>query len=531
MTTWAMKTEIDLIAACLALLDGPKGLAAVERQLAATAKGVAVPAEVIATLRRAIEAGGDPLGDAFSTIRSALDRRASGAVYTPAPIVRSMLAWVASQGAPGRIVDPGAGSGRFILAAGEAFPKAELIAVEMDPLAALMLRASLAARGWTKRTKVLVSDYRDITLPKFAGVTAFVGNPPYVRHHDIGPEWKAWYSTQFADLGIKASALAGLHLHFFLQTRLLAKAGDVGAFITSAEWMDVNYGSALRRLLLDELGGIALHVLEPTVEAFPGTATTAAIACFRVGETEEPVRVRSVANLAGLNGLTKGTDIARERLQVASRWSNIVRPSAPNAGGVIELGELFRVHRGQVTGANSIWIAGEHAECLPDRVKLASVTKARDLIQAGASLQSDEDLRRVIDLPPDLEEFTKEERRSIKTFLKWAKIQGGDQSYIAQHRRAWWSVGLKAPAPILCTYMARRPPQFTLNTCGARHINVAHGLYPREHLGVGDLRRLVTWLNTNIDTGSGRTYAGGLTKFEPKEIERLRIPRLESLSA
>jgi hypothetical protein len=76
--------------------------------------------------------------------------------------------------------------------------------------------------------------------------------------------------------------------------------------------------------------------------------------------------------------------------------------------------------------------------------------------------------------------------------------------------------------------MARRPPQFTLNTCEARHINIAHGLYPRENLAAGILRQLVAWLNQNISTGSGRTYAGGLTKFEPKEIERLRIPRFES---
>ncbi|WP_167468527.1 hypothetical protein [Cupriavidus plantarum] len=39
------------------------------------------------------------------------------------------------------------------------------------------------------------------------------------------------------------------------------------------------------------------------------------------------------------------------------------------------------------------------------------------------------------------------------------------------------------------------------------------------------------WLNANIDTGGGRTYAGGLTKFEPKEIERLRIPTLERLGS
>lgn len=526
-----MQTEQELVSLCLALIEGKGSLSAAEKKCAKTAPVSALKPREINAIRKAIAHGSDPLGDAFSSIRSATERRATGSVYTPAPIVRSMMTWLAAQGSPTRIVDPGAGSGRFILAAGEAFPDAQLVAVEMDPLAALMLRANLNARGWTDRATVMVKDYREVKLPRYAGMTAFIGNPPYVRHHDIAENWKAWYASKFADLGIKASALAGLHLHFFLQTRLLAKTDDVGAFVTSAEWMDVNYGSALRRLLLDELGGIALHVLEPTVEVFPGTSTTAAITCFRVGETVNPIRVRSVDKLANLNGLTKGTDIPREKLNATARWSIIVRPSAQAATGDIEIGELFRVHRGQVTGANDIWIAGENAQYLPDRVKIAAVTKAKDLIQAGAHLNSAESLRRVIDLPTDLDDFTKEERLRISTFLSWAKLHGADQSYIAQHRRAWWSVGLKAPAPILCTYMARRPPQFTLNACDARHINIAHGLYPREPLADDTMASLVTWLNKNINTGSGRTYAGGLTKFEPKEIERLRIPSLENLHA
>ncbi len=526
-----MQSEADLIAASVALLGGPGHLSPSERRIIKAASASNVGADRADGLSKAILSGADPLGEAFSLIRSADRRRTDGAVYTPATIVRSMTTWLSAQGTPVRIVDPGAGSGRFILAAGEAFPDAQLVAVEMDPLAALMLRANLSVRGWTDRATVLVKDYREVKLPRCAGMTAFIGNPPYVRHHDIAEDWKAWYASRFAKFGIKASALAGLHLHFFLQTRLLAKAGDVGAFITSAEWMDVNYGSALRQLLLDELGGIALHVLEPTVEAFPGTATTAAITCFRVGETAEPVRVRSVDKLGHLNGLTKGTNIPREQLHAAPRWSIVVRPFEPAMVGEIELGELFRVHRGQVTGANNIWIAGEHAKGLPDRVKLPAVTKAKDLIQAGAHLHSAEVLRRVIDLPTELGDFTKEERRHISAFLSWAKHNGADQSYIAQHRKAWWSVGLKAPAPILCTYMARRPPQFTLNACDARHINIAHGLYPRQPLADGVMARLVTWLNQNISRGSGRTYAGGLTKFEPKEIERLRIPSLETLLA
>jgi hypothetical protein len=155
---------------------------------------------------------------------------------------------------------------------------------------------------------------------------------------------------------------------------------------------------------------------------------------------------------------------------------------------------------------------------------LPSVTKARDLIAAGANLSSATNLRRVIDIPAELDSFTPEERRRIATFLKWAKAQGGEESYIARHRKAWWSVGLRAAAPILCTYMARRAPQFTLNGCDARHINVAHGLYPRQQLSKAKLAQVVAWLNGNTSATSGRTYAGGLTKFEPREVERLRLP-------
>ena len=72
--------------------------------------------------------------------------------------------------------------------------------------------------------------------------------------------------------------------------------------------------------------------------------------------------------------------------------------------------------------------------------------------------------------------------------------------------------------------MARRPPSFVLNDVGARHINVAHGLYPREPLGTELIEVLATHLRLTASLDGGRVYAGGLTKFEPREMERLPIP-------
>jgi hypothetical protein len=78
--------------------------------------------------------------------------------------------------------------------------------------------------------------------------------------------------------------------------------------------------------------------------------------------------------------------------------------------------------------------------------------------------------------------------------------------------------------------MARRPPAFVRNPVAARHINIAHGLYPRVPLSPAQLDRLAAWLSGATKIEQGRTYAGGLTKFEPGEMERLFVPAPDLLA-
>jgi SAM-dependent methyltransferase len=516
-----------MIATALALIGPEAALSPAER---AVAVGIAPEpdAAILAALRAEIQTGGDPLGEAFGRIRSVKTRRVLGATYTPHAIVNAMLAWTARQGAaPSRIVDPGAGSGRFLLAAARCFPDAALIGIEIDPVAALLLRANLSVRRLTNRSSVIVGDYRATDLPPTNGRTLFIGNPPYLRHHGIAPEWKDWYAATARRFGVAASRLAGLHLHFFLRTLDLARPGDLGCFVTAAEWLDVNYGAPLRHLLATRLGITALHQLDPKALPFADAVTTGVITGFEIGARPTSVRVDRVSSVAALADLSGGEDIPRARLAAAPRWSLITRPATSVPPGWIELGEICRVHRGQVTGGNAIWIAGPHSADLPLQFLYPTITKARELL-AGEVLRDPALLRRVIALPRALDGVPA--RDAVDRFLDWARTQGADRSYIARHRKAWWSVDLKAPAPILCTYMARRPPAFVRNLCGARHINIAHGLYPREPLTAATLDALAAFLRENVAQAAGRTYAGGLTKFEPKEMERIAVPRLEELA-
>lgn len=524
----APATVPELAALALALIGEPAGLT--DAEVALVASGVPAPSSsVVRRARSLVAKGHDPLGDAYCAIRSPEQRRPMGQTYTPAPIIKAMVNWATDQGTPTRIVDPGAGSGRYLLAAGKRFPRAELHAAEIDPLAVLMLRANAAAAGLSDRLTVHLGDYRALQLPEGDGSTLFIGNPPYVRHHLITQEWKAWLLDTAASRGLDASGLAGLHVHFFLATAVHGRPGDFGTFITSSEWLDVNYGKLVRQLLLDGLDGESLHVIDPSAAPFADATTTGAITCFRIGDNRTKMKVRAVESMDDLGRLAKGHPVSRERMAETSRWSLLTRSTPSLPEGYVELGEFCRVHRGAVTGANRMWVQAEPMNGLPPEVLFPTVTKAKELFTAGASLTSTDALKLVIDLPVDLNVFDGAERKAIDELLRIAKREGVDQGYVATNRRAWWSVGLREPAPILATYMARRPPAFVRNQAQARHINIAHGLYPRDPMTNTDLDSLALFLRHNVSLSGGRTYAGGLTKFEPREMERLAVPGLDLL--
>lgn len=525
------RSEAELLGLAVGLGALRPGVSGAERRAASGAGRV--DASRVRAARSALEAGGDPLGEAFCSLRSPEVRRISGAVYTPFELVRAMLEGAMVR--PGaaevtRVVDPGAGSGRFLREAARRFPTAELVAVESDPVASLLLRANLEALGLSERSSVLTRDFRALKLGATKGRTLYIGNPPYVRHHGIEPEWKQWLAERARRLGLAASQLAGLHVHFFLATVSTGRAGDFGAFVTSAEWLDVKYGRLVRELFLGPLGGWGIQLLDPALTPFGDALTTAAITAFELGTAPDSFELRRVTRMSALSSSEGGRTVARERAAAASRWTPLFRAPVRRAAGLVELGELFRVHRGQVTGRNAVWIAGAHSDGLPRSVLYAAVTRARELFASGDALTDASSLRRVIDLPADLDELGAAERRAVERFLRVARRMGAHEGFIANHRRAWWSVGLAAPAPILATYMARRPPAFVRNVAGARHINIAHGLYPRLALAPETLDAYARHLSRRTSQADGRTYAGGLTKFEPKEMERLLVPRPERLA-
>jgi adenine-specific DNA-methyltransferase len=520
----------ELVAASIALgateFGGP--LSAAERLLVERAANGHVE---IDCLRDAIRAGLDPLGEAITRLGSPAERRRTGCFYTPGPIARAMAAWVLSR-RPARLVDAGCGSGRFAAEAARLRPELQIIAIDRNPLATLACRAGLAVLG-AKRARVVNADYTTFPLKPITGPTAFISNPPYVRHHDLWPEQKRHAKEMAARLGVQLSGLAGLHIHFLLTTLEHAIPGDVAAFITSAEWLDVRYGRALRAALAEHTRGLSIHLLDPKSVTFRDAMTTAVITCFEIGEAGPTVYLRAVKSTEQLGDLcSNGRAIPRSLAARSDRWSPLFDAGQQSPSrDLIRLGEIVRVSRGAVTGANRFFLLNPtDAERLGLRpYTVAALSAAREVLAAEGVVRLDERRRLLLDPPTNLD-LSAAEHAALRRYLNLGERAGVPSGYICRHRKPWWRVGSKTP-PAVATYMARQPPAFALNPDRLAIVNVLHGLYPRVDLDEEQLLGLVRYLSAHRGglRGAGRTYQGGLEKFEPAEMEALLVPSPERL--
>jgi len=227
-------------------------------------------------------------------------RRQQGVTLTPQWLVEKMLDRVAAAGSFDTLVDAGAGTGRFAIAAARRFPAARVVCVERNEAMLVLLRQALLAAGISDRVQVVAGDFRDAAWPR-AGRTAFIGNPPYVRHHDIEPVWKRWYGALMAGFGLRASQLAGQHLHFLARVAEVCVPGDLVCFVTSAEWLDNGYGQPWRQLLSRPEGPLSLRglwVAEPAEPVFTDALVSAAVFEAACG----PVASTSAVELGSISG-------------------------------------------------------------------------------------------------------------------------------------------------------------------------------------------------------------------------------------
>ena len=164
----------------------------------------------------------------------------------------------------------------------------------------------------------------------------------------------------FKMTGVEVNGLAGLYVYFLLLATAWMEDGGIAAWLIPSEFMDVNYGAALKSFLADRVTLIRAHRFDPDDVQFGDALVSSVVLVFR---KMPPAAAHAVEfTFGGTLAEPHARDlIPRERLRESRKWT--VYPShAKNDrhtlsdGNGPTLGDFFRIQRGIATGCNKFFV-------------------------------------------------------------------------------------------------------------------------------------------------------------------------------
>jgi len=498
-------------------------------------------------------------------LKSAAERNKWGQFATPSPLAVSLArhALTLMENERVRFIDPAFGTGSFfsaLLSVSEPGRIAGASGVELDPLFVEAARSLWKEHG-------LNLEHGDFTRlePPAERYNLVLTNPPYVRHHHLSAEDKDRLRAQLAQsLQMSISGLAGLYCYFLLLSHDWMEDGGLGVWLIPSEFMDVNYGSTIRRYLTERVTLLQIHRFCPTDVQFADALVSSAVVIFRKADPRAGHTVRF--SFGGpIDAPERDAMVPIDDLRFSHKWTQFPAGTAAVQHNGPTLGDLFSIKRGLATGDNKFFILTE------EQVSLWGIPRAvlRPILPGPRNLARDVVEKRpdgCPDLSPRLYLLScNEDEDSIRAkwprlyeYLQRGKEQKVDAAYLASHRSCWYSQEERPPAPFLCTYMGRirngkQPFRFIWNRSEATAHNVYLMLYPKGQLRealvtdpalYGRVFEALQGIAPSQLLSEGRVYGGGLHKVEPKELAKIpaepilnaidglvRIERQESLFA
>ena len=483
--------------------------------------------------------------------KTPVERNKLGQFATPTALAEDILAYARSllpTDAAVRFLDPAIGTGSFYSALLKTFPAArirEAQGFEIDPHYGV---PSAQLWGDTPLSLTLGDFTQQDADPRF---NLLICNPPYVRHHHMANDEKGRLQlrTQQAS-GTRIAGLAGLYCYFLGLSQAWLAPGAVSGWLIPSEFMDVNYGQAVKRYLLDRVTLLHIHRFDPNDAQFADALVSSAVVWFR---NEQPTAGHAVNFTFGGTMVAPKTSkmVPAAALAQEAKWSRFPASNVRAKSTLPTISDFFKIKRGLATGDNDYFILTAEdiearklpLECFRPILPSPRYVKADEIEADAQGLPMLE--RRLFLLDPGLPEDEIARRYpALAAYLEEGKARGLHQRYLCSHRARWYGQENRPPAPIVCTYMGRgdtksgRPFRFILNQSVATVANVYLAMYPTPILAraLADNPAIIrpVWEALNSITpeqllGEGRVYGGGLHKLEPKELANVPVPQIAAL--
>lgn len=448
-----------------------------------------------------------------------------------------------------RFIDPALGSGAFYSAFRQTFPAYRLenaTGYEIDPHYGDPARKLWEDTGLTLH----LEDFTYATPPQ-DGFNLLICNPPYVRHHHItSTEKKRIQEASARACGVSFNGRAGLYCHFLGLSHAWMSEGGIAGWLIPSEFMDVNYGAAVKRYLLQNVTLLHIHRFDPHEVQFDDALVSSAVVWFRKAAPPKGHKVEF-----SFGGTLTAPKVSRKIsvsvLQAEPKWSRFPLSDERTKEKPPILSDFFSISRGLATGDNDYFILTKdeiEKRNLPKEFFTPILPSPRFL--KVTEIKSDASGIPIIDLPlflldcPIPEDELEKKHPSLWRYIQEGITAGVSERYLCRHRSPWYSQEKRKAAPIVCTYLGRgnvksgKPFRFILNQSAAKVTNVYLSLYPKgglsERLNKNpELSRQVWEILSRIKPetmlAEGRVYGGGLHKLEPKELAKVPVPELAEL--
>lgn len=471
-------------------------------------------------------------------------RNEHGQYATPPSLSHSLLKYAKNLVGDNDIkfFDPAFGTGSFYTAALNNFTNISGHAVEWD------IDYYTAAKNiWSKNKELKIVNADFTSLEPSYKSNLVICNPPYSRHHHIDIGVKKRLKEEIRNrLSAEISGLSGLHIYFMLLSHSWIEENGLSIWLVPSEIVEVNYGKVIRNYLLNNVTLERIHFFEQQELQFSDALVSSCVIAFKKKKCTESHKV--LITTGDFDNPSVSKYLSVKELKKLNKWSKhlLVNDSAEHVVSNT-LGDLFTIKRGIATGDNNFFILDkEKAEKLEiPKIYLRNIVPSSRYLKDNIIELDDDGYLKTerklvlldIDLPMDI---IKQKYSKLFDYLKYGEELGIHKKYLASRRSPWYSQEKRQPPAYFVRYMTREKSDksshmlFIKNNSDAVATNSYLMLYEKPKdpkLTVRPNLNIWNYFTQGISTDLyryGRTYGGGLIKFEPKEL--LKIPLAANLA-